>query len=127
MFITLGSILILEDIGGITSYVMPASCTDPLLYEKTFMFAFFIYSVIFNSFNTRSDRFNLFEHIGENKNFILVMGSIFVLQTVIIQIGGQVFNTTMLSARALLVSMALGFLIIPVDLVRKMFVANAGR
>ena len=127
VFITLGSILILEDIGGITSYVMPASCTDPLLYEKTFMFAFFIYSVIFNSFNTRSDRFNLFEHIGENKNFILVMGSIFVLQTVIIQIGGQVFNTTMLSARALLVSMALGFLIIPVDLVRKMFVANAGR
>jgi calcium-translocating P-type ATPase len=127
VFITLGSILILEDIGGITSYVMPASCTDPLLYEKTFMFAFFIYSVIFNSFNTRSDRFNLFEHIGENKNFILVMGSIFVLQTVIIQIGGQVFNTTMLSTRALLVSMALGFLIIPVDLVRKMFVANAGR
>lgn len=127
VFITLGSILILEDIGGITSYVMPASCTDPLLYEKTFMFAFFIYSVIFNSFNTRSDRFNLFEHIGENKNFILVMGSIFVLQTVIIQIGGQVFNTTMLSTRALLVSMALGFLIIPVDLVRKMFVTNAGR
>lgn len=127
VFITLGSILILEDIGGITSYVMPASCTDPLLYEKTFMFAFFIYSVIFNSFNTRSDRFNLFEHIGENKNFILVMGSIFILQTVIIQIGGQVFNTTMLSTRALLVSMALGFLIIPVDLVRKMFVTNAGR
>ena len=82
---------------------------------------------IFNSFNTRSDRFNLFEHIGENKNFILVMGSIFILQTVIIQIGGQVFNTTMLSTRALLVSMALGFLIIPVDLVRKMFVTNAGR
>ena len=127
VFITLGSILILEDIGGITSYVMPASCTDPLLYEKTFMFAFFIYSVIFNSFNTRSDRFNLFEHIGENKSFILVMGSIFILQTVIIQIGGQVFNTTMLSTRALLVSMALGFLIIPVDLVRKMFVTNAGR
>ena len=124
VFITLGSILILENIGGITDYVMPASCTDPELYEKTFMFAFFIYAIIFNSFNTRSDRFNLFEHIGENKNFILVMGSIFVLQTVIIQIGGQVFNTTMLSVRALIVSMALGFLIIPVDLVRKMFVAK---
>ncbi len=124
VFITLGSILILENIGGITDYVMPASCTDLELYEKTFMFAFFIYAIIFNSFNTRSDRFNLFEHIGENKNFILVMGSIFVLQTVIIQIGGQVFNTTMLSVRALIVSMALGFLIIPVDLVRKMFVAK---
>ena len=119
MFITLGSILILEDIGGITEFVMPASCTDPELYEKTFMFAFFIYAIIFNSLNTRSDRFNLFEHIGENKRFLVVMGSIFVLQSIIIQIGGEVFSTTMLSARALVTAMLLGFLVIPVDLIRK--------
>ena len=86
------------------------------------MFAFFIYSIIFNSLNTRSERFNLFEHIGENKRFVLVMGAIFVLQTVIIEIGGEVFSTTMLNAKALLVSMALALLIIPVDLVRKAFV-----
>ena len=96
--------------------------TQPELYEKTFMFAFFIYSIIFNSLNTRSERFNLFEHIGENKRFVLVMGAIFVLQTVIIEIGGEVFSTTMLNAKALLVSMALALLIIPVDLVRKAFV-----
>ncbi len=119
VFITLGSILILEDIGGITEFVMPASCADPGLYEKTFMFAFFIYAIIFNSLNTRSDRFNLFENIGENKRFLVVMGSIFILQTVIIQIGGEVFSTTMLSPRALAAAMALGFLVIPVDLLRK--------
>ena len=122
VFITLGSILILENIGGITDFVTPAGCADPELYEKTFMFAFFIYSIIFNSLNTRSERFNLFEHIGENKRFVLVMGAIFVLQTVIIEIGGEVFSTTMLNAKALLVSMALALLIIPVDLVRKAFV-----
>ena len=88
------------------------------------MFAFFIYSIIFNSLNTRSEKFNLFEHIGENKRFILVMGSIFVLQTIIIQIGGPVFNTTMLSVRALLVSMLLAVLIIPVDLIRKAIVSK---
>ena len=122
IFITLGSILILENIAGITSFVTPADCADPELYKKTFMFAFFIYSIIFNSLNTRSERFNLFEHIGENKRFVLVMGAIFVLQTVIIEIGGEVFSTTMLNAKALLVSMALALLIIPVDLVRKAFV-----
>ena len=122
IFITLGSILILENIAGITSFVTPADCADPELYKKTFMFAFFIYSIIFNSLNTRSERFNLFEHIGENKRFVLVMGVIFVLQTVIIEIGGEVFSTTMLNAKALLVSMALALLIIPVDLVRKAFV-----
>lgn len=124
IFITLGSILILENIGGITDFVTPANCANPELYEKTFMFAFFIYSIIFNSLNTRSERFNLFEHIGENKNFILVMGAIFVLQTVIIEIGGEVFGTTALNARALLVSMLLALVIIPVDLVRKAFVSK---
>ena len=119
IFITIGSILILENIGGITSFVIPAGCVNPELYEKTFMFAFFIYAIIFNSLNTRSERFNLFEHIGENKKFVLVMGGIFILQTIIIEIGGQVFSTTMLEPKALLVSMALAVLIIPVDLIRK--------
>ena len=65
------------------------------------MFAFFIYSIIFNSLNTRSEKYNLFEHISENKNFIRVMGAIFILQTIIIQIGGKVFDTTMLNVKAL--------------------------
>lgn len=123
VFITLGSILILENIAGITSFVTPEGCTNPELYKKTFMFAFFIYAIIFNSLNTRSERFNLFENIGDNKNFMLVMGAIFVLQTIIIEIGGKVFNTTMLNAKALLVSMALAVIIIPVDLVRKAIVS----
>lgn len=128
IFITIGSILILENIGGITDFVTPDGCSNPELYEKTFMFAFFIYSIIFNSLNTRSDRFNLFEHIGENKRFMVVMGAIFVLQTVIIEVGGKVFNTTMLSPKALIISMLLGLAIIPVDLIRKLFtVKKAGR
>ena len=98
---------------------VPTGCADPGLYEKTFMFAFFIYAIIFNSLNTRSEKYNLLEHIGENKNFILVMGAIFILQTIIIEVGGKVFNTTMLEPKALLVSMALAVLIIPVDLIRK--------
>ena len=115
----MGSILILENIFGITSFVTPVDCTDPQLYEKTFMFAFFIYSVIFNSLNTRSETVHLFEHIGENKKFLLVMGGIFALQTLIIEVGGTVFGTTALNAKALFISMALGLLIIPVDLARK--------
>lgn len=122
VFITLGSILILENVAGITDFVTPAGCADPELYKKTFMFAFFIYSIIFNSLNTRSEKWNLFEHISENKNFAIVMGAIFILQTVIIEVGGSVFNTTTLNVRALLVSMVLALLIIPVDMIRKAIV-----
>lgn len=124
LFITVGSIIILENVGGIVDFVTPANCADPELYEKTFMFAFFIYAIIFNSLNTRSEKFNLFEHIGENKRFILVMGAIFILQTVIIEIGGKVFGTTMLDVKTLLVSVALALVIIPIDLIRKAIVSR---
>lgn len=119
IFITLVSILILENLGGITDFVMPKNVENPELYEKSFMFAFFIYAVIFNSLNTRSERFNIFEHISENKRFVYVMGGIFILQTVMIQIGGAVFNTTALTTKALIIAAALAVVIIPVDMMRK--------
>lgn len=127
IFITLGSILILENIAGITDFVTPAGCSDPELYKKTFMFAFFIYAIIFNSLNTRSEKLHLFEHIGENKNFMIVMGSIFILQTIMIQIGGSVFSTTTLDTKALIVSAVLAVLIIPIDMIRKLVLPKKQR
>lgn len=127
IFITLGSILILENIGGITTMVTPTNCANPEVYEKTFMFAFFIYSIIFNSLNTRSETLNVFEQISQNTRFIKVMGSIFVLQTLIIQFGGAVFETTTLLIQALLMAMFLGFLIIPVDMIKKLIMKSLNK
>jgi hypothetical protein len=50
------------------------------------------------------------------------MGAIFVLQTLIIEFGGKVFSTTTLDLKALLVSIVLAILIIPVDMIRKAIV-----
>lgn len=120
LFITIGSFIIVENVFGITQFVVPEGHSNPDLYKKTFMFAFFVYSIIFNSLNTRSEKVNVFEHIGENKKFGLVMGGIFILQTVIIQIGGQVFSTTALGLKALAISVLMALMIIPVDLIRKL-------
>ncbi len=122
VFITLVSIIILKDVCNLTSFIVPEGHQDAEMYTRTFMFAFFIYSIIFNSLNTRSEKANLFEHLSENKRFILVMASIFVLQTLIIEFGGSVFGTVTLAPKALLFAMGLGLLIIPVDLIRKIFV-----
>lgn len=124
IFITVGSVVILENAFGILDFVRPENCENVLLYDKTFMFAFFIYSIIFNSLNTRSEKMNMFEHIGSNKKFIYIMSTIFVLQTIIIQIGGKVFETTPLTVPALVVAMVLGAMIIPVDMVRKMIMSS---
>jgi calcium-translocating P-type ATPase len=122
IFITLGSIVILENMFGILDFVRPAGLVDTSTFDRTFMFAFFIYSIIFNSLNTRSERLNVFEHITENKKFILVMGGIFVMQTILLQIGGSVFGTTPLTLKAYIMSILLAVFIIPVDMIRKVIV-----
>ena len=46
IFITLGSILILENIAGITSFVTPADCADPELYEKIYVCILYLFDHI---------------------------------------------------------------------------------
>lgn len=123
-FITLGSIIILENIGGILDFVRPINCADIATFDRTFMFAFFIYSIIFNSLNTRSEKFNLFENIKDNKRFIYVMGGIFIMQTLLLEFGGAVFGTTPLTLKAYIVAIVLALLIIPVDMIRKVIVKS---
>lgn len=123
VYITIGSLLILKNIGGIVTSLTPAG-VDVELYGKSVMFAFFIYSILFNSLNTRSEKFNLFENIKENMRFVYVMGGIFVLQTIIIEIGGSVFGITRLSAKSLIIALVLGALIIPIDMIRKAVIGS---
>lgn len=117
IYITLVSILVIS----MPKFLISIGLTSDA-FVRTFIFAFFIYAIIFNSLNTRSRGANLFEHIGENKKFILVMGSIFILQTILMYVAGPVFKTVALPIEAWLVSVVLGALIIPVDMVKKAIV-----
>lgn len=125
VFITIGSIIILENVFGILDFVRPV-VTDGVgnfeVYDKTFMFAFFIYAIIFNSLNTRSENFNLFEHIKDNRNFGVVMGGVFIMQTLLLQFGGKVFGTEPLTLKGYIAAILLAVLIIPVDMIRKAIV-----
>ena len=85
----------------------------------TFTFTVFIYAIIFNSLNTRSTGLNVFEHISENKKFSIVMISIAIVQSLIIQFGGQVFNTVPMDIEHYIVALAIAVLIIPIDFIRK--------
>lgn len=89
---------------------------------RTFIFTFFIYAVIFNSLNTRNQGMNVFEHIKGNKKFMIVMGSIFIMQTALIYLAGPVFKTVPMPVEAWLTAVVLGALIIPVDMVKKVIV-----
>lgn len=113
-FITLGTVIVLLIPDLLPSFGL---VNDQLI--RTWVFTFFIYTVIFNSLNTRSEGANIFEHIGENKKFIGVMGSIFIMQTALIYLAGPVFKTVPLPLNALLFAMGLAFCVIPLDMVKK--------
>ena len=86
----------------------------------TGFFGFFVFMHNFNKFNARTENIHLGEHLSENRNFLLVIGLIFVLQVVFTYIGGEVLRTVGLTLGEWLLILVLGALIIPVDLTRKL-------
>ena len=122
VFITLVCLAILKNVGGIQDFI--TNGTGNFEMVTTFTFTVFIYAVIFNSLNTRSNGFNVFEHIGENKKFSIVMISIAVVQSLIIQFGGKVFSTVPMDVQHYIVALLIAVLIIPADLIRKALTKN---
>lgn len=94
-------------------------------YLKSALFATFMMAITFNGFNARTGHMNPFENLGRNKNFLLVMLSIFVLQFVFVTFGGDVLNVESLSVQSWLICIVLAFLVIPIDMVRKMIVKKS--
>lgn len=90
-----------------------------MIYLKSAVFATFMMAVTFNGFNARTSHINPFENLGRNKNFLLVMLAIFVLQFVFVTFGGDVLSVESLSPQSWLVCLILAFLVIPIDMIRK--------
>jgi calcium-translocating P-type ATPase len=91
-------------------------------YILTGYFAIFVFTAVFNAFNARTEKMNLFNHIGDNKGFLEIIGLIVVVQLLLIYVGGVVFDCYGLRPIELLVVLGVSILIIPVDLIRKCFV-----
>ena len=96
-------------------------CPDPELnlVLLTGFFGFFVFMNNFNKFNARTEGLNLFEHITENRNFLVVVILIFFLQTTFTYFGGEVLRTVGLTLEEWFYVLAFAITIIPLDLTRK--------
>ena len=93
--------------------------------RKTLMTAFFslfVFISVFNAFNARTERLNLFANILKNKVFIVILLFITLAQIFLIYNGGSLFRTYGLKLNELIFVIALAFTVIPLDLVRKLFI-----
>lgn len=91
---------------------------DKTVYA-TARFALLIFMATFNGFNIRTDGVNLFKGIGKNKLFVEIAIIIFIFTFVLAQLGGAFMGCITMTAAQWIVTVALSFLIIPVDLMRK--------
>lgn len=89
-------------------------------YLKSALFATFMMAITFNGFNARTDHINPFEHIGRNKNFLYVMGSILLMQFVFVTFGGEVLSVEALDLRSWILCAVIAFLVIPINMALKM-------
>ncbi|MEG2000104.1 MAG: calcium-translocating P-type ATPase, PMCA-type [Evtepia sp.] len=90
-----------------------------ITYLKSAVFATFMIAITFNGFNARTSHGNPFGGLRRNKNFIFVILSIFALQFVFVTFGGAALSVESLSLQSWLICIVLGFLIIPIDMIRK--------
>lgn len=91
-----------------------------MTYLKSALFATFMMAITFNGFNARTSHLNPFEHLGRNTNFLLVMLAIFAMQFVFVEFGGEVLSVEPLSIESWITCAAIAFVVIPLDVIRKM-------
>lgn len=93
-------------------------------YFLTAFFTLFVFIGIFNAFNARTSRLNLFANILSNKVFIVIFMLVSIIQVYFIYYGGSLFRTYGLTLKELLICLGLAFTVIPFDLIRKYLINN---
>ncbi len=93
-------------------------------YFLTAFFALFVFMGIFNAFNTRTNKYNLFYRIKNNKVFLIIFMIVAIMQIYFIYYGGIIFRTYGLNLKELLIVLGLAFSVVPVDLFRKFIFNN---
>ena len=95
---------------------------DLFISEESFMTAFFglfIFIGIFNCFNARTTRINLFANLIKNKMFMIIISFIVIIQIVLIYFGGNIFRTVGLNIKELFIVVLIALTVIPIDWIRK--------
>ena len=90
------------------------------IYLLTAFFALFIFAGVFNCFNARTDRLNLFAGLGKNPAFMGIMLAVAVVQILFVYLGGSVLRTAPLTPAELSVPLWAALTVIPAEFLRKL-------
>lgn len=92
----------------------------------TAFFGLFIFMGIFNAFNARTHRLNLFSYLSKNKVFLLVILFILIVQIYLIYYGGDLFRAYGLTLYEFEIMIILALMVVPIDWIRKIYLRKCG-
>ena len=95
-------------------------------YLMTAFFGLFIFMGIFNCFNARTHRLNLFAHLSKNKVFLIIIMFILIVQIYLIYYGGNLFRAYGLTPFEFEIMLLLSLTVVPVDWIRKIYLRYHG-
>ena len=99
---------------------------DNNIYIMTAFFGLFIFIGIFNAFNARTHRLNLFSNLFKNKVFLAIIFMIIIIQIYLMYYGGNIFRTTGLTFKEFNIMILLSMTVIPIDFMRKIYLRWCG-
>ncbi len=91
------------------------------IYLLTAFFALFIFASVFNCFNARTDRLNIYAGLPRNKGFCFIMIAVLAVQILFVYIGGAVLRTAPLTKEELGVTFLLALTVFPAEFLRKVW------
>ena len=97
------------------------------IYLLTAFFVLFIFASVFNCFNARTDRLNIFAGLSRNKGFCLIMAAVLGVQILFVYVGGAVLRTAPLTREELGFTSTLALLVFPADFLRKVWRRLSGQ
>ena len=95
-------------------------------------FVLFVWMALFNGFNVRDNKFNIFNKLNQNPNFLVILFMIMGIQIIIVSSGsapieffryiGNIFDCVAFDLKGWILVFLLAVSIIPVDIFRKILV-----
>ena len=82
-------------------------------------FALFMFMGVWNGFNVRSNKMNIFHDMSKNPNFIKVMTGVIIVQVLMVTFGGDFLKCVPLTISEWGVTIAMSLIVFPIDLLRK--------
>ena len=92
-------------------------------------FVLFVWMALFNGFNVRNNKFNIFNKLNQNPNFLIILFVIIAIQMIIVNSAsapieffryvGTVFDCVAFGLKGWILVFFLAFSIIPMDILRK--------